>query len=194
MYPVNATIDLRPGKYQSSLNAFRTELENTESAAPFLIIAVRTPADELVYAQVRRKNAYLVAFRGQNGWYSFRGEDDALGKPCGIGSNYSELGKVGAVTYDDLKSLGELGRFQPGSKLDKRLVAILIAVTAEAARFAMVSTWFTGLTNSVGTAHSAWLQGSVDFEYLKWAYFNRWEKPTETARLGILLPHKPALM
>ena len=51
---------------------------------------------------------------------------------------------------------------------------------AEAARFATVATYFTGLTNSVGTEYSQYLQGSVNFEYLLKNYFNQWANPPQT--------------
>jgi hypothetical protein len=100
--------------------------------------------------------------------------------PAATGSNYNQLGHVGNVVYDDLNRLGELAQFRKGgASLDKRLCAILFAVTSEAARFATVATYFTGLTNSVGTAHSQYLQGGVDFEYLRHNYFSRWANPPE---------------
>jgi hypothetical protein len=198
---VQTVIDLRPASYQSSMNAYRALLETTPKGTPFLVIGVRTPADEIVEVQIRRENLYVMAFKGADGWYFFDGEKGALGKACGTGSNYSELGKVGTVKYDDLKKLGDLGRFKKGEgALDRRLCAILIAVTSEAARFATVATYFTGLTNSVGTAHSPYLQGGVDFEHLKTSYFNQWDKPPEPkmepgkvyhfVKGEILLPHK----
>ena len=197
---VLVTVDLMPMKYQSSINAFRVLLEEVSKKVPSFAIAVRTPIDEKIVLQVRRDDAYIVAFKGANGWYSFRGEMGAWGTPCGIGASYSELGMVGKITYDDLKKLGELTRFQPGTPLDKRLVAIIAAVTSEAARFATVATYFTRLTNSVGTTHSPCLQGGVDFEHLKHNYFNKWEKPPEAGsepgqlhhftKGEILLPHK----
>jgi hypothetical protein len=79
------------------------------------------------------------------------GAKGALGTPSGVGENYKRPGEVGRITYDFLKSLGELGRFRKGVARDKRLVAVLIAVTAEAARFATVATYFAGLANSMGT-------------------------------------------
>ena len=179
---VHATVDLNPLKYQSSINALRTLLESGDGNTPFLLIAVRTPGDETVEVQMRRSDAYIVAFKAADGWYSFDGEPGAMGKSCGTGSNYNQLGAVGRIVYDDLKRLGELGRFRAGARLDKRLLAILIALTSEAARFATVATYFTGLTNSVGTAHSAYLHGGVDFEHLRHNYFTRWTKPPRVRR------------
>lgn len=176
---VQAVVDLNPLQYQSSVNTFRMLLETVNPKVRFLVIGLRTPQGDQIELQVRHDDAYIVAFRGADGWYCFRGEKGALGTPCGIGVNYNELGHVGNVTYDDLKKLGQLGRFRMGDKLDKRLIAIVAAVTSEAARFATVATYFTGLTNSVGTTHSAYLEGGVDFEYLKRSYFNQWEKPPE---------------
>jgi hypothetical protein len=168
----------------------------------FLDVAVRTPRSETVQLQVRRQNAYIVGFRGATGWWSFQGESGARGPSCGTGANYNDLGFVGRVTYDDLHAVGDISRFTKGARLDKRLLAIIIALTSEAARFATVATYFTGLTNSVGTEHSAYLPKAVDFEYLKNTYFKQWEKPPqiqiEPGRVyhfvrpegEILLPHK----
>ena len=99
-----------------------------------------------------------------------------------------------------LKRLGELSRFRKGERLDKRLIAILIAVVSEAVRMATVATYFCRLTNSVGTEHAPYLRGSVDFEYLRRQYFTQWENPpapvTEPGKLShvsqgeILLPRR----
>jgi hypothetical protein len=194
------TVDLGPGRYQGSVNAFRALLETPGSE--FFDISVRTPKGETIQLQVRRQNAYIVAFHGGDGWYAFLGEMGARGATCGTGANYNDLGFVGKVTYDDLNALGGISRFTKGSRLDKRLLAILIAITSEAARFATVATYFTGLTNSVGTAHAPYLQKSVDFEYLKNSYFTRWANPPRVEMKPgqvyhfvrpegeILLPHK----
>ena len=193
------TVDLGPGRYQSSLSAFRGVLDTPGSE--FFDIAVQTPKGETLELQVRHHNAYIVGFRGAGGWFSFDGEKGARGPSCGTGANYNDLGFVGKVTYDDLNAIGELGRFAKGVRLDKRLIAIVIALTSEAARFAVVATYFVGLTNSVGTAHAASLPRSVDFEQLKNTYFKQWEKPPQVAMQpgqvyhfvdssGILLPHR----
>src|SRR4051812_26626453 len=144
---VLTTIDLGPNRYQSTLGSFRGFLEGSGSA--IFDVAVRTPKGEIVELQVRRHNAYIVGFKGADGWYSFSGEAGARGVPCGTGSNYSELGFVGKITYDDLNALGTLAQFTKGVALNKRLIAILIAITSEAARFATVAAYFVGLTNSV---------------------------------------------
>jgi hypothetical protein len=173
-------VDLRPRQYQASVTALRSLLDGSSPKVPFLRIGVRTPTDDLIELQLRQENAYVVAFKGADGWYGFNGETDAWGPSCGTGSNYNDLGTVGPVSYDDLKRLGELARFRKGAgALDKRLIAILIAVTSEAVRFATVATYFCGLVNSVGTDHSPYLRRAVDFEYLKRSYFTQWEKPPE---------------
>lgn len=175
--PVETVVDLGPGQYQGTLKTFRMLIETPNGATPFICIAVRTPKKELIELQIRRANAYLVGFKGAGGWFSFAGETGGWGPSCGTGSNYNDLGFVGKVTYDDLVNLGQLARFQKGASLDKRSIAIVIAITSEAARFATVATHFVGLTNSVGTEHAPYLQGGVDFEHLKNTYFKQWEKP-----------------
>jgi hypothetical protein len=74
--------------------------------------------------------------------------------------------------------------------------------TSEAARFATVCTYVTGLTNSVGTGLSPFLQqtATFDFEYLKDNYLRNWANPPEEemevgkvyhfTRSDITLPHK----
>ena len=202
MPPVDivTTVDLAPGQYQSGINSFRLFLETPGSE--FFDIGVRTPKGETIQLQVRRHNAYIVGFKGATGWYSFAGEPGARGPSCGTGANYNDLGHVGNVTYDDLQALGHLGRFTKGVALNKRLIAIVIAMTSESARFATVATNFVGLTNSVGTTHSPYLPKSVDFEYLRNTYFKQWENPPRIdVQPGhvyhfvrpegeILLPHK----
>jgi hypothetical protein len=193
------TVDLGPGQYQGSLISFRNLLENTDSTrVPFLQIAVKTPNGQLVQLQIRTHNAYLVGFEGEGSWYSFDGETGGWGPSCGTGSNYNDLGQVGRVGYDDLNAIGALARFRKGrDKLDKRLIAILIAITSEAARFATVSTYFTGLTNAVGTEHSGSLltalgRSGIDFEYLKRTYFTQWEKPPSgEMEVGKVYHHRP---
>jgi hypothetical protein len=194
------TVDLGPERYQASIKAFRLQLETP--GAEFFDIGVRTPKGETIQLQVRRQNAYIVGFKGATGWYSFTGEEGARGPSCGTGANYNDLGLVGKITYDDLNALAELGRFAKGVPLNKRLIAIVIAMTSEAARFATVATYFVGLTNSVGTAHSAYLPKSVDFDYLRNTYFKQWENPPRIEMVPgrvyhyvrpegeILLPHK----
>ena len=198
---VQATVDLNPSRYQGSLNHFLSVLERPDSMLPFLRIAVKTPKAEFAELQIRHSDAYVIGFHGADRWYSFNDHRGGWGTNCGIGSNYNHLGKVGKVTYDDLQRLGEIAQFRIGKELDKRLIAILILCTAEAARFSTVCTYITGLTNSVGTAHSPYLQlsGGIDFEYLLKNYLRHWANPpvdeTETGRLyhfrrsGILLPH-----
>jgi hypothetical protein len=191
--PVQAVVDLRPVHFQSSVDSFRNLLENEHPSSPFLLIAVRTPREEIVELQVQHEDAYVMAFKGEDGWYCFDEPDKpgwVWGRSCGSGLNYNHLGHVGSVVYDDLNRLAELSRFHKGVPLDKRLCAILIGITSEAARFAIASTYFTGLTNSVGTEHSPYLQGGVDFEFLKNTYFKKWANPPDSIRNGILLPRR----
>lgn len=201
MPPGNAAVvvDLGPRQYQASLTAFRNLLESTDGRkVTFLQIAVRTPKGVVVQLQIRALNAYLVSFQGEDQWYSFDGETGGWGPSCGTGSNYNNLGRVGRIGYDDLNAIGSLAAFRKGrDKLDKRLIAILIAITSEAARFATVSTFFTGLTNSIGTEYSSYLQTGIgasglDFEYLKENYFTQWEKPPSgPMEVGKVYHHRP---
>jgi hypothetical protein len=193
-------VDLNSGQYQASITAFRNLLESTDGTKiPFFRISVRTPNDEYVDVQIRSLNAYLVGFRGADKWYAFDGEVGGWGESCGTGSNYNDLGKVGRISYDDLRAVGKLARFKKGrDPLDKRIIAVLIALLCEAARFATVSTYFTGLTNAVGTEHSGALMSamgnsSIDFEYLKSSYFTKWENPPSSElEVGKLYHHQPS--
>lgn len=163
------TIDLAPGKYQNSLNAYRMLLEAKPGA--YLRVAVSTPAGVVVGLQVRTSDSYIIGFHGANQWWGFDGEEGVWGGPVGTGCNYNNLGKVGDVTVADLTAIGKLASFAKGVELDKRLVGITIAITSEAARFATVATYFTGLVNSVLPNQF------VNFEYLKNTYFLHWDKP-----------------
>lgn len=167
--PTQIEIDLRPAKYQSSLNAFRNLME-AGGKSHSVLISLRTPADEKLEVQVRREDLYVIAFKGADGWYNFDDQQDGLGKSCGIGSNYAQLGTVGNVVRQDLVSLAELGRFQKGVAINKRLCAILFAVVSEATRFATAATYFTGMTNNI-------LPGGMNFEFMRTTYFNNWTKP-----------------
>ena len=146
---------------------------------------------ETVYVQVRHQNAYLVGFRARIAGIlstANRAPGDRHAAPGPTTTNWAKSATSLTTTF---KSLGELARFRKGGgALDKRLCAILIAVTSEAARFATVATHFTGLTNAVGTTHSPYLQGGVDFEALKNTYFKNWEKPTAYVARDILVPLK----
>jgi hypothetical protein len=172
---VQAEINLEQGKYQSSVSAYRTLLEDPANKNPHLLIGLRAPDNSVVELQVRHEDAYVIGFKGADGWYVFDDQKNGWGKPCGVKSNYNQLGEVGTVVLKDLNRLGELGQFKKGtSTLDKRLCAILFAVTSEAARFATVATYFTGMTNGLDA-----LKGGVNFEYLKTTYFNNWANPPE---------------
>jgi hypothetical protein len=172
---VQAEIDLHASKYQASLNAYRNLLETSSVKTPYLLIALRTPADDVVELQVRQEDAYVIGFKGADGWYVFDDQAGGWGKPCGVKSSYTVLGKVGDVVYKDLESLGEFAAFKKGkTALDQRLCPILFVVTSEAARFATVATYFVGITNKLGP-----LAGGVNFEYLKNTYLNHWAKPPE---------------
>ncbi|HZP05697.1 MAG TPA: hypothetical protein VFB43_12425 [Terracidiphilus sp.] len=161
-------IDLRPSKYQSSLNSFRMLLDGP-SKSPYIQATVRTPSNKMLEVQVRRKDIYTIAFKGADSWYNFDDQQDGVGKSCGSGSNYSHLGTVGFVFLRDLEDLALLSEFKKGVALEKRLCAILFAVVSEASRFATVATYFTGITNKVIS--------EVNFEYLRSTYFNNWTKP-----------------
>jgi len=168
-------IDLRAGKYQPSLNSFRNLLEGA-GKSPYVFATVRTPKNETVDVQVRREDIYCIAFKGADGWYNFDDQQDGLGKPCGVGANYAQLGTVGQVTLQDLIDLGELSKFKKGVPLNKRLCAILFAVVSEATRFATAATYFTGMTNNI-------LPGGMNFEHMRSTYFNHWTKPPGEERV-----------
>lgn len=183
-------IDLRPSSYQSSLNEFRNLVESS-SKSPHLLATVRTPNSETLDIQVRREDIYVIAFKGADSWYNFDDQQEGLGKSCGIGSNYAQLGTVGDIVLQDLNSLAELRRFQKGVPINKRLCAILFAVVSEATRFASAATYFTGMTNG--------LVPSMNFEHMREIYFNNWTKPPDDdkreigkvyhySKSGILVP------
>jgi hypothetical protein len=175
---VQAEINLAPAKYQSSLGSYRTLLETASPKLPYLLIGVRTPAGVVVELQVRHEDAYVIGFKGADSWYVFDDQTGGWGKPCGVKSNYNQLGAVGTVVLKDLDRLAEFGQFKKGTtSLDKRLCAILFAVTSEAARFATVATYFTGMTNGLEA-----LKGGFNFELLKTTYFNNWANPPEQQR------------
>src|ERR1700744_1886349 len=162
-----ATIDLHLGMYQSSLNSFRDLIES--SKARTVAAMVLTPADAKLFVQVRVDDIYVIAFYGADGWYTFDDQQDGEGKPCGVGSNYAQLGYVGNIVRQDLISLGTLAEFQKGIAIQKRLLAVLFAVVSEATRFASAATYFTGITNGVVPG--------MNFEYMKDLFFNNWTKP-----------------
>jgi len=162
-------IDLRQGKYQSSLESFRNLLGD-QGHSPYLLGALRTPKNEVLEVQVQHEDVYVIAFKGADQWYNF-GDRGALGIPSGVGSNYAQLGTVGNVVRQDLVELARLSQFKKGVSIDKRLCAILFAVVSEAARFATAATYFTGMTNGI--------VGGMHFEHMRTNYFNNWTKPPD---------------
>ena len=81
---VPAIIDLRPARYQSSLNSFRMLFETSHDKSPTLRVGVRSPREEVVEFDVRYKDLYVVDFKGADGWYYFDGETEGVqGRPCG---------------------------------------------------------------------------------------------------------------
>jgi hypothetical protein len=163
------TIDLHAGKYQSTLNEFRNLITSARSKT--VVAMVLTPADAQLFVQVRVADIYVIAFHGADSWYTFDDQQDGEGKPCGVGSNYAQLGHVGNIVQQDLISLGTLAEFQKGVAIQKRLLAVLFAVVSEATRFASAATVFTGITNGVVPA--------MNFEYMKDLFFNNWTKPPD---------------
>jgi len=168
---VQCAIDLRPGKYQSSLKGFR-DLLDSPAKGDYLFIAVHTPGDQLLEVEVRREDIYVIAFKGADSWYTFDDAKGGLGKSCGSGSNYAQLGTVGNVVLQDLRDLAQLSGFQKGVTLNKRLLAVLFAVVSEATRFATAATYFTAITNGI-------LPTGMNFEYMRTTYFNNWTKPPD---------------
>ena len=163
------TIDLHSGMYQSTLKNFRDLIESAKSKT--VTAMVLTPADAKLFVQVRVADIYVIAFYGADGWYTFDDQQDGEGKPCGVGSNYAQLGYVGNIVLQDLISLGTLAEFSKGIAIQKRLLAVLFAVVSEATRFASAATYFTGITNGVVPG--------MNFEYMKALFFNNWTKPPD---------------
>jgi hypothetical protein len=164
-----ATVDLNAGKYQSSMNAFRDLIERSKDK--IVVAKVVTPVNKDLFVQVRVEDIYVIAFHGADGWYTFDDQQDGEGRPCGVGSNYAQLGYVGNIVLQDLISLGTLADFSKGVAINKRLLAVLFAVVSEATRFASAATYFTGITNGVVPG--------MNFEYMRSLFFNNWTKPPD---------------
>src|ERR1700743_1511551 len=142
-----ATIDLNEGKYQASMRVFRELIESAKSK--IVIARVLTSADAQLFVQVRVADIYVIAFYGADGWYTFDDQQDGEGKPCGVGSNYAQLGYVGNIVRQDLISLERLAEFRKGVAIQKRLLAVLFCVVSEATRLASTASYFTGISNGV---------------------------------------------
>src|SRR5580692_6202090 len=120
---VPAIIDLRPARYQSSLNSFRMLFETSHDKSPTLRAGVR--------ARPARTSTWSTSKVRMVGTISMVKPRGCKAGPAATGSNYNQLGHVGNVVYDDLNRLGELAQFRKGgASLDKRLCAILFAVTS----------------------------------------------------------------
>lgn len=186
---VQATIDLNQGKYQTSLNTFSALVRNSDMG-PFILAGVRTPTQVLLEIQVRHSDIYVIGFKGADGWYSFEDQPMGWGQSCGVPSNYSQLGTVGTVSLSDLIALGNLAQFKKGSKIDRRLCAILFSVVSEATRFASASTYFTGMTNDLPSQYPGARSITMNFEQMRATYFNHWSNPPDSAKVrnNILVP------
>jgi hypothetical protein len=57
---VPAIIDLRPARYQPSLNTFRMLFETSHDKSPTLWAGVRSPREEVVEFHVRYEYVYVV--------------------------------------------------------------------------------------------------------------------------------------
>jgi hypothetical protein len=166
------------------LNALRNQIE--DQRVGYLDVELKLPyVNTAVHLQLRCSDAYIIGFRGQDGWYHFDGEDGGWGKNCGIVSSYTGLPDVGQITVGKVDNLASLANFRSGGALDGRLVVIAAAVVSESLRFATVATYFTGLFN--GMYKEFQLNQVVPSGDLKRKYFLNWADLTQKNDPGVLL-------
>lgn len=177
-------VSLRRHEYQGTLSALRDHLEGQRVG--YLDVELKLPnVNTPVHLQMRCSDAYVVGFRGREGWYHFDGEKDGWGNNCGVGSNYNVLADVGEITVGSVDYLASLTRFKSGDVLDTKLIVIAAAVISESLRFATVATYFTGLFN--GTYKEFQLNQVVPAGKLKREYFLNWAELSQRNSPGVLL-------
>jgi len=177
-------VSLRRHEYQGTLNALRDQVEGQRVG--YLDVELKLPnVNTPVHLQLRCADAYLIGFRGRDGWYHFDGEEDGWGKGCGVGSNYNVLADVGQITVGSVDNLASLANFKSGDVLDTKLIVIAAAVVSESLRFATVATYFTGLFN--GMYKEFQLNQVVPAGELKRKYFLNWAELTQKKDPGVLL-------
>lgn len=177
-------VSLRKHEYQSSLSALRSYLELTRTG--YLDIELKLPnTDTPVHLQLRCADAYVIGFKGQDGWYHFENEVGGWGASCGIGSNYNVLADVEEMTVGSVDGLVSLAKYKSGDKLDTKLVVLAAAVISESLRFATVTTYFTGLFN--GFYNGFLLNQAVPSSELKKKYFLNWDNLSKQKDPGVLL-------
>jgi hypothetical protein len=177
-------VSLRRHEYQSSLGALRNHLTNLRTG--HLDIELKLPgSDTPVHLQLRCSDAYVIGFKGLDGWYHFENEKGGWGSCCGIGSNYNVLASVEQMTVGSINNLVSLTKYKSGDRLDTKLVVTAAAVISESLRFATVTTYFTGLFNGFYNGFS--LNQTVPTDELKKKYFLNWSDLSSRNDPGVLL-------
>jgi len=177
-------VSLRRHEYQGTLNALRNQIEGQRVG--YLEVELKLPyVNTPVHLQLRCSDAYIIGFRGQDGWYHFDDEEDGWGKKCGLGSNYNVLPDVGQITVGSVANLASLANFRSGNALDGKLIVIAAAVVSESLRFATVATYFTGLFNEV--YKEVQLNQVVPSGDLKRKYFLNWADLSQKNDPGVML-------
>jgi hypothetical protein len=177
-------VSLRQHEYQTSLRALRDYLENARTG--YLDLELKLPSLETpVHLQLRCADAYVIGFKGADGWYHFENETGGWGAGCGIGSNYNVLADVPEMTVGSVDGLVSLAKYKSGDKLDTKLIVIAAAVISESLRFATVTTYFTGLFN--GFYNGFALNQAVPSDQLKKKYFLNWDNLSKKGDPGVLL-------
>lgn len=179
-----SVVSLRRHEYQGTLNALRNQIDGQRVG--YLDVELKLPyVNTPVHLQLRCSDAYIIGFRGQDGWHHFDGEEGGWGTSCGVGSNYNVLPDVGQISIGSVDNLSSLATFRSGSVLDGKLIVIAAAVVSESLRFATVATYFTGLFN--GMYKEFQLNQVVPSGKLKRQYFLNWADLSQKNDPGVLL-------
>ena len=180
-------VSLRGSEYQGSLGALRDYLQ--DQRAGYLDVELKLPTSSTpVHLELRCSDAYVIGFKGKDGWYHFDNEEGGWGESCGVGSNYNVLADVPKMTVGSADNLASLASFKSGDKLDTKLIVMAAAVISESLRFATVTTYFTGLFN--GFYKEFALNQAVPMDKLKPAYFLNWDTLSQKKDPGVLLKKK----
>lgn len=177
-------VSLRRHEYQGTLSALRNQIDGQRVG--YLDVGLKLPyVNTPVHLQLRCSDAYIIGFRGQDGWYHLDGEEGGWGTNCGLGGNYNVLPEVGQISVGSVDNLASLANFRSGTMLDGKLIVIAAAVVSESVRHATVATYFTGLFN--GMYQEFQLNQIVPSGELKRRYFLNWADLSQKNDPGVLL-------
>ncbi len=167
--------------YQTDMNALRNHLDLGDRAGQITVAFQPPGGRESVELMLRCFDAYIIGFKGTDGWYFLEGDQPrkVTGKSAGVSGNYNHLGIVNSAGLSDFRQVSQLKEFQKGKTLNQKLIVLAAAAVSEALRSATVATYMTALVNGC-------IQ-SIPIEQLKQRYFLWWDDHCQSGSNDVLL-------